>query len=221
MADLTGPLYDMLCELLETCNQRYNFEFDRKQRVITFNGSGMTAIADEHGDNLVVVSYECGPGDMEAEFCTPGQAAALIEAVMSRKELCRLPKFGKPPLLVMEFARGTAKALGLEFYPENADAFEKVLPNAKSALARWKARNGNSCEVVLFTVVSAAEEHAAIEAVIERACRGQAELAPLLEALEIRVSLWVDPRGEPVREYVLDKPSSGIATKAKPWWRFW
>jgi hypothetical protein len=221
MAELIGPLDDMLCELLETYNQRYDFEFDRKKRVIKFYGSGMIAIADEHGDNLVVVSYERGRGDMESEFCTPGQAAALIEAVMSRKELCRLPKFGKPPLLVMEFAKGASKALALEFYPENVDAFEKVLPNAKSALARWKARNGNSCEAILFTIVSAAEQHAAIEAVIERACRGQAELAPLLKALEIRVSLWVDPRGEPVREYVLDKPSSGIATKAKPWWRFW
>jgi len=128
MATVFGPLDEMLCHLLETWNRRYAFEFNREQRVITFSCGDMIAHVVEHGDRLVIASYEWALGEVEHEFCTPDQAAALIDAVMARKELCRLPKYGRPPMLVMEFSKGSAQALALEFYPANADAFSQELP---------------------------------------------------------------------------------------------
>jgi len=181
----------------------------------------MIAHATEHGNNLVLVSYEWAPGEVEYEFCTPDQAAALIDAVMARKELCRLPKHGRPPMLVMEFSKGCAKALALEFYPENAGAFAQELPRAKEALLAWKAKHGGQCEMVMFTVVSMAEHHAAIESLLRHACREKADLAPLLQRLEVRLSLFVDPRGDPVKECILTSAERRTATKAKAWWRFW
>jgi hypothetical protein len=221
MPSVFGPLDEVLGQLLETWDHRYAFEFDREQRVITFRRGDMVACADEHGHDLVVVSYEWGQGEVEAEFCTPDQAAALIDAVMARKELCRLPRYGRPPMLVMEFAKGSAKALALEFYPENGDAFARELRRVKLALLDWKAKHGDRCETVMFTVVSAPEHHSAIESEIQRVCLDEAELAPLLRSLEVRVGLFVDPRGDPVKEYILAKVSRPNAPKARAWWRFW
>jgi hypothetical protein len=203
-----GLLDEVLGELLETWEHRYQFRFDRVNREIIFRRGDMFASAVEpvggpgEGQGLVVVSYEWGPGETEYEFCTPAQAVALIDAVMSREDLSRLPKYGKPPLLVLEFAKGS-RGLGLDFYPENADAFAQQLPKAKGTLMDWMERHGDRCKVVLFTVISAAENHAAIEALIHQTCREDVVLSPLLRSLELRVGLFTDGRADAVTEYIL------------------
>jgi hypothetical protein len=54
----------------------------------------------------------------------------------------------RPPLLVMEFGKDSARALALEFYPENVDAFAEELPKAMAALFKWKAKHRDRCEMV-------------------------------------------------------------------------
>lgn len=127
----------------------------------------------------------------------------------------------RPPMLVMEFSKGSSQALALEFYPENVDAFTQQLPNAKAALLHWKAKHGGRCEKVLFTVVSVAEQHIGIESVIQQVCCDEAKLAPLLQSLDVRVALFINPEGEPVKEYALAGAVPARPAKAKPWWRFW
>jgi hypothetical protein len=127
----------------------------------------------------------------------------------------------RPPMRVMEFSKGSARALALEFYPESVDAFAQELPKVKAALVDWKAKHGGRCEMVLFTVVSVPEHHTAIESVIQQACHDEAELAPLLQSLAVRVALYIDPDGEAVKEYALAEAAPDSAAEAKPWWRFW
>jgi len=52
-------------------------------------------------------------------------------------------------------------------------------------------------------------------------CRDEAELATLLQSLEVRVVLYINPEGEAVKQYVLAEAAPPKAAKAKPWWRFW
>jgi hypothetical protein len=127
----------------------------------------------------------------------------------------------RPPMRVMEFSKGPARALALEFYPENAAAFAQELPKVKAALLDWKAKHGGRCEMVQFTVVSAPEHHTAIESMIQQVCRDKAELAPLLKSLEVRVALFINPEGNAVKEYVLAGTAPAKAANVRPWWRFW
>ena len=180
----------------------------------------MIAHTREHGDNLVVVSYERAKGEVEAEFCTTGQAAELIDAVMARKELCLLPKYGRPPMLVLEFSKGSAQALALEFYTENAQTFAPALSRISVPLRHWRNKYGGNCTALMFTVVCASEHHDEIESLIRRSCAEDSELVPLLQSLEIRVSLFIDPRGNPVKEYILVEASYRTEV-VKAWWRFW
>jgi len=70
-------------------------------------------------------------------------------------------------------------------------------------------------------VVSAPEHHTAIESVIQQVCRDEAELAPLLYSLEVRVAFFINPEGEAVKDFSLAQSAPAKAAKAKPWWRFW
>jgi hypothetical protein len=125
------------------------------------------------------------------------------------------------PMQVMRFSRGSARALALEFHAENVEAFVQELPKAKAALLDWRAKDGTRCEMVLFTVVSASEHHAAIESVIQQICGGKGELDQVLQSLEVRVALFLKDDGQPAKEYIVVKPGQEKAAKAKPWWRFW
>jgi hypothetical protein len=135
--------------------------------------------------------------------------------------LVQLSAYRRRPMRVMKFCRGPARALALEFYPENVDEFLQELPKAKAALLDWRAEHGDRCEVVLFTTVSRAEHHAAIDSAIQQACRNENELAPLLRSLEVRVAFHIDPERDPVKDYVLAKAVPVAAVRPKPWWRFW
>jgi hypothetical protein len=116
----------------------------------------------------------------------------------------------------MKFSKGPAQALALEFYPESADAFAQELPRAKEALHNWKIKHGARCEMVMFTVVAAAELHVAIESLIRRACRGSGELGSVLQSVEVRIGFFIDPRGDPVKEDILAAGSGSNAAEANP-----
>jgi hypothetical protein len=73
---------------------------------------------------------------------------------------------------------------------------------------------------LMFTAVSAPEHHTAIESMIQQVCHDEAALAPLVQSLEVRVTV-ANREGDLVKEYVLAKSAPAKAAKAKLWWRFW
>ncbi len=117
----------------------------------------------------------------------------------------------------MEFSKGSGSALALSLAPDSADAFARELRQVKAALLDWLAKHGGRCEMVMLTVVSAPEHHPAIESLIEKVYREEAELAPLFQAVGVQVAL-LNARSKPVKEYMLGSPQQ---TKSRPWWRFW
>jgi hypothetical protein len=127
---------------------------------------------------------------------------------------------------VMEFAKGSASAVAVSLNPPSADAFARELRRVKGALLGWRAEHGERCELVMFTIISAPEHHPAIEALLERVYREEAELAPLLQSLSVQVSLF-NRQGKSVKEYELGEPRTAEPLEvpepavAKPWWRFW
>jgi hypothetical protein len=90
-----GPLDEVLGLLLETWEHRYAFEFDRERRAILFSRGAMIASAGAVEGGVIRVAYESAPHEVVEELCTPQQAATLIEAVMSRERLSRVPKPGE------------------------------------------------------------------------------------------------------------------------------
>jgi hypothetical protein len=125
----------------------------------------------------------------------------------------------QPPMRAMEFTKGLAHALALEFYPADATAFARELPAAREELSAWRASHGDRCEMVLFTVVAAPEHHAAIESTLAQASRDEANLAPVLRSVEVRVALHVKAEEDPVKQYAL--AASTTNKPARSWWRFW
>ena len=88
-----GPIDRMLGVLLETWDHRYAFEVDRERQLALFTRGGMQAGAGVVEGELIRVAYESAPHEVTEEFCTtPEQAAALIDAIMAREHLCRVPK---------------------------------------------------------------------------------------------------------------------------------
>jgi hypothetical protein len=87
-----GPLDEMLGVLLETWDHRYAFEMDRERRAVLFTRGAMQAGAGEVSGGLIRVAYESAPHEVVEEFCTPEQAAELVDRVMAREQLCRVPK---------------------------------------------------------------------------------------------------------------------------------
>jgi hypothetical protein len=119
---------------------------------------------------------------------------------------------------VMEFSRGSGSALTLSLAPDSAEAFAQELRQVKAALLDWHSKQGSRCELIMLTVVSAPEHHAAIESQIEQVYRAETELASLFQRVGVQVAL-LDLRGKPAKEYTLGAPSP--QTRPKPWWRFW
>jgi hypothetical protein len=121
---------------------------------------------------------------------------------------------------VMEFSKGRDAALGITVAPESVDAFMVEFRNVKAALLDWKAKHQNRCERVMFTVVSASENHPAIEAVLKQVYDEEQDLSPLLKSVNVSVAL-LNARGKPVKEYSLGNGRPQGAQHAKPWWKFW
>ena len=91
VADNFGPIDEMLRLLLET--KEHRFVVDREGHRALFTRGGMQAVASEVKSRLIRVTYESAPHEVVEEFCTtPEQAAVLINAVMARKQLCRVPR---------------------------------------------------------------------------------------------------------------------------------
>jgi hypothetical protein len=95
MSTTFGPLDELIGCLLETWGQRYAFECDREHRVALLTRDEMQARVDELPTGMLRVTYQHAPNQDASELCTPTEAAALVEAVLFRQHLCRVPK---PPL---------------------------------------------------------------------------------------------------------------------------
>lgn len=121
---------------------------------------------------------------------------------------------------VMEFSKGRDAALGITVAAESVDAFMAEFRNVKAALLDWKAKHQDRCERVLLTVVSAPENHDAIESVLKQVYEDEHDLSPLLKSLNVDVAM-LNARGKPVKEYSLGTRQSTAPAQNKPWWRFW
>jgi len=122
---------------------------------------------------------------------------------------------------VMEFSKSSGwSAVALSLAPDSADAFAQEIRQVKAALLDWRAKHGGGCKMVIITIVSAPENHPAIESMIEQMYREEAELAPLLQSLSVQVAL-LNQRGKPLKEFGLGHPAAEEPAKPKPWWRFW
>jgi hypothetical protein len=117
---------------------------------------------------------------------------------------------------VMEFAKGRGSALAITLAPENADAFAREFRQVKQALFDWKAKHGSHCDMVMFSIVSKAEDGTAIESMLDRVYREEPELSPLLQSVNVEVAL-LDSRAQPIKRYSFGKKTS----VSKPWWKFW
>jgi hypothetical protein len=94
MSTTFGPLDKLIGCLLETWGQRYTFKCDRERRVAHFTRGEMQAQVDELPAGMLRVTYQHAPNQDASEICTPTEAAALVEAVLFRQQLCRVPMPG-------------------------------------------------------------------------------------------------------------------------------
>ena len=117
----------------------------------------------------------------------------------------------------MEFSKGSESALALTITPANANVFAKEMRTVKAALLDWKAKYSDRCGRVMFTVVCEAEHHAAIEEIISQVYQNEAQLALLLQSVDVDVAL-LKPCGKQAKEYTLGRTRQ---SKHKSWWRFW
>src|SRR4051812_13636753 len=101
---------------------------------------------------------------------------------------------------VMEMSKGSGSAIAISLAPASADAFAQEFRQVKQALLDWRAKHGRRCEMVMFSVVSAQEHYPAIESLLDKVYREEAELSPLLRSVQVRVAL-LNSRGKPVKEY--------------------
>jgi len=95
------------------------------------------------------------------------------------------------------------RAMGLVLAPDSLDAFVKELRTVKLALVDWTAKHGAGCKRVMFTVVADATLHPDIEGVLRRIYDEEAELSPLLQALDVVDVNLLLPGGTPARQYSL------------------
>lgn len=85
---------DRLLEILgETSERRYAFKVHRRKQGAIFTRGGMQAAAAVIPAGRIRVVYEAALHEPVEEICTtPEQAAAMIEAIMARKHLGRVPR---------------------------------------------------------------------------------------------------------------------------------
>jgi hypothetical protein len=127
---------------------------------------------------------------------------------------------GGSTMQAMEFSKGRDAALGITVAPDSVDAFVAEFRNVKAALLAWKAKHQDHCKRVMFTIVSAPDNHEAIEAVLKQVYEGEQDLSPLLKSVEVEVAL-LNASGKPVKEYSLGGPRFQETQQTKPWWKFW
>jgi hypothetical protein len=118
---------------------------------------------------------------------------------------------------VMDFSRGQNAAIGITITPKSLDAFMAEFRNVKAALLDWKAKHKDRCERVMFTVVSAPQDHEVIESVLRQVYEDEKDLSPMLRSVNVDVAL-LDSHGDPVKEYSLGTAQQAIApAQNKPW----
>jgi hypothetical protein len=91
MSAVFGPLDELMGCLLETWENRYDFRCDREKRCASFDRGGMQVQVDELPTGQLRVIYEHALHETTTELCTPAEAGALVEAILFRDKLCRVP----------------------------------------------------------------------------------------------------------------------------------
>jgi hypothetical protein len=88
------PLNRLYRLLPEAGDRPYAVDFGRQRRVISFTRGPNWAGAAEEEDGRLQVCYQTSEltDDLHSELCTPEEAVALIEAIMSRNRLVYVPK---------------------------------------------------------------------------------------------------------------------------------
>jgi hypothetical protein len=88
------PLNRLYRLLPEAGDRPYAVDFGRQRRVVSFTCGSNWAGAGEEEDGRVQVCYQASEltSDVQSELCTPEEALALVEAIMSRKRLNYVPK---------------------------------------------------------------------------------------------------------------------------------
>jgi len=121
---------------------------------------------------------------------------------------------------VVEGSKGGGYALGVTVSVASPDDFPREMAELESALLDWKNRRDSRRNLVVLTVVSAPEHHAAIESLLDDAYGDEAGWSPLVQGVEVQVAL-LNLRGKPIMEYALAQPPTDRRRKTKPWWKFW
>ena len=117
----------------------------------------------------------------------------------------------------MEFAKGRSRVLAISMAPATTDAMGAELNQAKEAILQWKAKHNEHCDMLMLTVVSAPENHTAIERMLKEAYR-EPTLSQALGGVEVQVML-LNSNGKTAKEYHLG--DGRAKATAKPWWKFW
>jgi hypothetical protein len=86
------PLNRLYRLLHEAAGRRFAIEFDRRRRVVWVTRGPQRAGVGEEEDGRVGVCYLSSDVDLRNELCTPEEAVALIEGIMSRTRLYYVPK---------------------------------------------------------------------------------------------------------------------------------
>ena len=92
MVPVFGPLDELMGSLLDTWEQRYQFNFDRERRVAEFTRGQMRARVEEMRGGKLRITYQSGPDLESSEVCTPDEAARFVEAVLFRERLVKIPR---------------------------------------------------------------------------------------------------------------------------------
>ena len=87
-----GPIDEMLGILLERWEHRYAFHVDREQQLGAVHPRRHAGGSRGCPGRAYPRRVRIGPARGLRNHDTPAQAAALIEAVMARKQLCRVSK---------------------------------------------------------------------------------------------------------------------------------
>ena len=96
------------------------------------------------------------------------------------------------------------KAYGLiiSVAPDSQDHLLQELRHVKEALVNWKKQRGDSCETVMFTVVSDPALHPFVKGLLAQIYVDEKDLSPILRSVKVLVGL-LDKSGQPKEEYAL------------------
>lgn len=96
-------------------------------------------------------------------------------------------------------------SLAITIAPETQEQLFAEFRHVKEALVNWKARRGEKCDAVLFSVVAEPEMHDAVKSLLAQVYSGERDLSPILQSVKVLVGI-LGKDGRPVSEYELTAP---------------